>query len=95
MNKVKKWVMAAAIAIVFNLFVNYGIATFYPGPEYSDFCQEQPRLRPTIERQDCEAVQISEELQKALQSGVEVRGDVVWVRTLAIYNQWKLGRSEK
>ncbi|MAG15704.1 hypothetical protein CMO88_01440 [Candidatus Woesearchaeota archaeon] len=63
-NKIKKWVIAVAIAIVFNLFVNYGVATFYPGPEYSDYCDEFQRAQPLkIAAQECEAIEASEELQ--------------------------------
>ena len=49
MTNIKKWTIAIAIAIVFNLFVNYGVATFSPGPEFSDFCGDGPRARPLIE----------------------------------------------
>ena len=63
-SKIKKWVIAIAIAIVFNLFVNYGVATFYPGPEYSDYCSESPRAFPLREAQnDCEPIEASQELQ--------------------------------
>ncbi len=37
-GSIKKWALAISIAIVFNLFINYGIATFYKAPEYEDFC---------------------------------------------------------
>ncbi|MBI2664089.1 hypothetical protein HYX10_01965 [Candidatus Woesearchaeota archaeon] len=71
MIDIKRWVMAAAIAIVFNLFVNYGVETFYPGPEYNDYCKEMPRPIPLKAAEDCEALQPSEELQSscANQSG--------------------------
>ena len=38
MINVNKWLLAIAIAIVFNLFINYGIATFYPAPKYDNYC---------------------------------------------------------
>ncbi len=37
-NRWKKVGLALAIMIVFNLFVNVGIYTFYKGPEYDDYC---------------------------------------------------------
>ncbi len=49
MNKgdwIKKWALAIGIAIVFNLFENYGIATFSDEPAYSDFCEETFYPRP-------------------------------------------------
>lgn len=35
---VKKYALAVAIAIVLNLFINYGIATFYKEPKYEQYC---------------------------------------------------------
>ncbi|MBI2134137.1 phage holin family protein [Candidatus Woesearchaeota archaeon] len=35
---VKRWALAVSIAIVFNLFVNYGLATFYKEPMYEAYC---------------------------------------------------------
>ncbi|MBI3051123.1 hypothetical protein HYY74_01560 [Candidatus Woesearchaeota archaeon] len=43
---IRKWALAVAIAIVLNLFVNYGIATFYKEPKYEDYCREQGRPYP-------------------------------------------------
>lgn len=37
-NKWKKVGLSLAIMIVFNLFINVGIYTFYKGPEYNDYC---------------------------------------------------------
>ena len=37
-NRWKKVGLALAIMIVFNLFVNVGIYTFYKGPKYDDYC---------------------------------------------------------
>ncbi len=43
-KNIKKWALAVAIAIVFNLFVNYGLSTFYEAPKYEDYCtMEWPR----------------------------------------------------
>ena len=46
MINVNKWILAIAIAIVFNLFVNYGIATFYPSPKYEHYCTNAYRGGP-------------------------------------------------
>ena len=64
---IKKWGLAIAIVIVFNLFVNYGIATFYKGPEYNDFCIDKyPRIAPAKGPgpYDCDALIADEALQK-------------------------------
>jgi len=62
-SKIKKWIIAVAIAIVFNLFVNYGVATFHPGPEYDDYCKESARVLPLREPSECTAINVSEEMQ--------------------------------
>lgn len=36
--KVKRVILSIAIAIIFALFVGFGISTFYENPEYEDFC---------------------------------------------------------
>ena len=52
-EKVKSIALAISIAIVINIFFNYGIFTFYKEPEWNDFCVDRPY--PLIEnRQDCE-----------------------------------------
>ena len=38
MQKLKKIALALAIVIVMNIFFNVGIQTFYPMPDYDDFC---------------------------------------------------------
>ena len=48
-NWLRKWALAIGIAIIFNLFVNYGVATFYKEPKWEDFC---PRYGPTPVRLD-------------------------------------------
>lgn len=66
MGKVKTWIVAIAIAIVFNLFVNYGVATFYPGPDYTDYCKEFQRAIPILDgKTSCPAVNVSQELQNS------------------------------
>src|SRR3989338_345918 len=68
-NKVQKWIIAVAIAIVFNLFLNYGVQTFYKGPEYNDYCRDQYRepypAKPfgVQEQQSCLPFQANEALQ--------------------------------
>ncbi len=37
-GKVKKWLLAIAIAIVLTMFVSYGIRTFIPEPNYENYC---------------------------------------------------------
>jgi len=39
-GKVKKVIIAAAIAIVFAFFVGYLISAFYPEPKYEKYCNE-------------------------------------------------------
>ncbi len=36
---VKKWLLAIGIAIIFTLFVNYGISTFFHAPDYNNYCR--------------------------------------------------------
>lgn len=71
MTAIKKWVLAFAIAIVLNLFINYGISVFYKAPQYNDFCTGQDRYAPYPAKpyppeftpKNCSAVPISEGLQ--------------------------------
>ncbi len=52
----KKFGIGLAIIIVFNLFVNYGINTFYKLPKYEDFCNPE-RLKQSLNtRESCEVV---------------------------------------
>jgi uncharacterized membrane protein YidH (DUF202 family) len=39
-SNVKKNLLGIAIAIIFVLFVGYGINTFYDDPSYDDYCEE-------------------------------------------------------
>ncbi|MBI2581443.1 hypothetical protein HYV85_06615 [Candidatus Woesearchaeota archaeon] len=76
MSSLKKWALALAIAIVLNLFINYGISVFYKAPQYDDFCKDAARAypykiypaEPQLQQQqqkDCQVVEVSEELQKS------------------------------
>ena len=40
LHTIKAIALAASIVIVLNLFINMGVKTFYPGPEFEDFCSE-------------------------------------------------------
>ncbi|PIV31860.1 hypothetical protein COS33_00965 [Candidatus Wolfebacteria bacterium CG02_land_8_20_14_3_00_37_12] len=52
----KKFGIGLAIVIVFNLFINYGINTFYKSPKYEDFCNPE-RLKQSLNtRESCEVV---------------------------------------
>ena len=42
-DKVKSWIVAIAIAIVFNMFMTYGIETFYASPQHDSFCKTSER----------------------------------------------------
>lgn len=54
MSKVKQVLLAIGIAIIFALFVGYGIATFYNSPKYEDFCKGREFPRPYLEtKSDC------------------------------------------
>lgn len=39
-SRIKKWFLAIGIAIIFAMFVNYGIATFFDRPDYNKFCPQ-------------------------------------------------------
>lgn len=49
-KKVKQVILAVAIAIIFSLFVGFGISVFSPSPKWDDFCQTQsPKMIGTQE----------------------------------------------
>ena len=56
MSKFKHTLLAIAIAIVFVLFVGFGISTFYKTPKYEDFCGEREKFIDTVTRQKCDEV---------------------------------------
>ncbi|MBS3132075.1 hypothetical protein J4212_06590 [Candidatus Woesearchaeota archaeon] len=41
MGKFKIIILAVAIAIIFALFIGFGISTFYKAPKYEDFCKNE------------------------------------------------------
>lgn len=66
----KKLILVLGIVIIFNLFINYGVATFYDKPEYKDFCDREefsPKPLPLMEQRDGEDFdsEAYEERQKA------------------------------
>jgi len=56
MSKFKHVFLAVAIAIVFVLFVGFGISTFYKSPKYEDFCGEREKFVDVITKQKCDEV---------------------------------------
>ena len=53
MKNIKEKLLSIAIAIVLVFFIAYGINTFYPQPDYSDFCDEDKPYKPNITQQEC------------------------------------------
>lgn len=79
MTELKNWILALAIAIVLNLFVNYGISVFYKDAQYNDFCMENGPYRepyypakpyPEFMQQNCTPVYASQELRDSCTSDV-------------------------
>ncbi len=62
MSKLKQRILTIAIAIIFVLFIGYGIQTFYPAPEYEDYCEERaiPVARTIEEAEDLEQTELFE-----------------------------------
>ncbi len=52
MKNIKEKILSIAIAIILLLFIAYGINTFFPNPEYDDFCIEKP-YRINITEEEC------------------------------------------
>lgn len=52
--KIKNFVFGLAIIIVTIAVVVYGINTFYPGPEYEDFCEDYKTAKIIETQQECE-----------------------------------------
>ena len=51
----QKIALALSIVVVLNLFFNYGTYTFYPPPQYDDFCTEETR-KYYDNKESCEAI---------------------------------------
>lgn len=52
----KKFGLGIAIIIVFNLFVNYGIGTFYKAPKYDDFCKPETVRQTITSKEKCDSI---------------------------------------
>lgn len=50
-NKIKNIIIGISILILTMFVTIYGINTFYPKPQYDDFCENKPRFIQT--EQDC------------------------------------------
>ncbi|MBU0981892.1 hypothetical protein KKC94_04345 [Patescibacteria group bacterium] len=55
-DKWKKLALALSIIIVLNVFFNVGIETFYPMPEWNDYCPDQLWEGRYETQESCEAV---------------------------------------
>lgn len=55
-NRIKKTLMAIAIALVLVFFVGYGLHTFYKEPEWDDYCEERVGKGLYETKESCEAV---------------------------------------
>jgi len=54
-SKPKAVILAISIAIVLALFIGITIETFYPTPDYEDFCDEKAyQIRENQTRENCE-----------------------------------------
>lgn len=51
----KKIGIILGIIIVLNLFINFGIATFYDAPDYESFCPVEKRTQALNTKDSCEA----------------------------------------
>ena len=71
MVNLRKWGLALAIAIVLNLFINYGISVFYKAPQYGDFCNENRYPQPfaKVAAPNCTAIIPSQQLQQNCTAG--------------------------
>ena len=58
-DKVKKWLLAIGIAIIFTMFINNGVNTIYNNPQYEDYCDIED-IRPAIPGEVKEIVEDSE-----------------------------------
>ena len=52
----KKFGLGIAIIIVFSLFINYGIGTFYKAPKYDDFCKPELMRKAVNTKGGCEEI---------------------------------------
>lgn len=52
----KRFGLGIAIIIVFNLFINYGISTFYKAPQIDDFCRPEIMRKGMNTKEKCDEV---------------------------------------
>lgn len=55
-NKFREIALAIAIVVVFNLFVNYGVYTFYKPADYEKSCPRELTQKNYSTKEECEAV---------------------------------------
>lgn len=55
LDNMKTVALALSIIIVLNLFVGFGIKTFYPGPELEDFCPIEKTAQSFTNKESCQA----------------------------------------
>jgi hypothetical protein len=55
-SKAKQIILSISIAIVFALFIGYGISTFYKAPKYEDFCPAELNTKSYTTQASCEKV---------------------------------------
>jgi len=48
MMSIKNFVLTVSIAIVFALFVGYGVYLIFPSPDYSDYCDVSARIPKAV-----------------------------------------------
>lgn len=56
MTKIKEIILALAIMTVLNLFINYGVMTFYKSPKYENFCTSKLSAQQYLDKVSCESV---------------------------------------
>ena len=71
MANARNWILAFAIAIMLNLFINYGISVFYKTPQYDTFCRQGgpygPYAQPAYPQKEtnCATIEVSDALQNS------------------------------
>ena len=57
MPKTKEVILTLAIVVVLNLFINYGVYTFYKPPALDKFCPIELNQKAYPDKQSCDAVE--------------------------------------
>jgi preprotein translocase subunit SecG len=55
-SKARQIILSVSIAIVFALFIGYGISTFYKSPKYEEFCPDELSVKSYTTKVSCEKV---------------------------------------